>query len=358
MTTAAVTKWITELLGNKTADRPQPLVSGVNTAVNAIEDLSSGASVTLAGDANGPANANQVTLTHLAAPLPVAQGGTGNGTGAIAGDVTGTLAASVVSAIRGNVVKAGAATLDGQFYEYNLANADFELVGPGTLLNVQQFVASGTYTPTPGTHSVLIEAWGAGGGGGGCAAGAVGVSSAVGGGGGPGNYVSFFMNGANIAAFAIVIGAGGTAGDNTGGNNAGAGGSTTLAISTGITIPGGNPGNGQAAPTLSQSVTAAGGNGTASTLPAASANLVYLFNTTSRGGSAGLVINGATNIAQSGMGSSSTRGGVGFQSLIASAAGAAGQQPGGAGGGACVLTNVARAGGAGAIGRVIIYEYA
>jgi hypothetical protein len=51
-------------------------------------------SVTLAGDASGPSGSNQVTATHLASPLPVAQGGTANTTGqpsgAAGGDLTGT----------------------------------------------------------------------------------------------------------------------------------------------------------------------------------------------------------------------------------------------------------------------------
>lgn len=41
----------------------------------------------LNGDASGPASATQVTATHLAAPLPMVQGGTGNANGTVNGEV-------------------------------------------------------------------------------------------------------------------------------------------------------------------------------------------------------------------------------------------------------------------------------
>ena len=55
---------------------------------------------------------------------------------------------------------------------------------PGRLLGVRVFTASGTYTPTAGTKSVIVEAQGGGGGGGGIGSAAGGATAGNGGGGG------------------------------------------------------------------------------------------------------------------------------------------------------------------------------
>ncbi|MBC2637161.1 hypothetical protein H7I78_25120, partial [Citrobacter braakii] len=57
----------------------------------------------------------------------------------------------------------------------------------GRLINIQTFTTSGTYTPTPGTKSILVQVQG-GGGAGGSATSGTGTSATVGSGGGGGGY--------------------------------------------------------------------------------------------------------------------------------------------------------------------------
>lgn len=92
------------------------------------------------------------------------------------------------------------------------------LVGSGRLLNVQVKTASGTYTPTQGTKSAIVEVWAAGGGGGGAAA-TTASTVAVGNSGGGGAYSKGLIT--NPIATAITVGlggAGGPAGANNGSN--------------------------------------------------------------------------------------------------------------------------------------------
>jgi hypothetical protein len=108
----------------------------------------------------------------------------------------------------------------------------------GRLLGVQTFLSSGTYTPTPGTTSVVVECQGAGGGSGGANSTGAGQVSMGGGGGsgvyGKGRYTSGF------AGASVVVGAGGAAGG-TGGN----GGSTSfgalMTVGGGLGGPAGVP---------------------------------------------------------------------------------------------------------------------
>ncbi|MEN4580242.1 carbohydrate kinase [Pantoea agglomerans] len=86
------------------------------------------------------------------------------------------------------------------------------LVGSGRLLNVQVFTASGIYTPTPGTKSIIVEVQGAGGGGGG-----IGASSsanvAVGNGGGAGGYAKSRLTSGFTGGIQVNVGIGGPGGN-------------------------------------------------------------------------------------------------------------------------------------------------
>ncbi|MBS0893944.1 hypothetical protein JK211_07840 [Tatumella sp. JGM130] len=81
---------------------------------------------------------------------------------------------------------------------------------PGRLLNVQVFTASGIYTPTPGTKSVVVEVQ-AGGGGGGYARATSNGFMAVGSGGGAGGYAKAIIKPAP-ASQALTVGLGGDQG--------------------------------------------------------------------------------------------------------------------------------------------------
>ncbi|WP_325177643.1 hypothetical protein [Pantoea sp. 1B4] len=83
---------------------------------------------------------------------------------------------------------------------------------PGRLLNMQLFTASGTYTPTPGTKSIVVEVQGAGGGGGGI--GGAGTNTvAVGNGGAGGGYAKSRLTSGFSGGIFITVGTGGPGGN-------------------------------------------------------------------------------------------------------------------------------------------------
>lgn len=91
--------------------------------------------------------------------------------------------------------------------------ARFSGVGTGRLLNVQRFTAAGsyTYTPTPGTKSIVVEVIGAGGGGGGTISDGASGGGYVGAGGGAGGYASSRITDVP-ASVTLTVGAGGIGG--------------------------------------------------------------------------------------------------------------------------------------------------
>lgn len=128
---------------------------------------------------------------------------------------------------------------------------------PGMLLNTQVFTASGTYTPSLGTRSVIVEVLGAGGAGGGVSASPSGVVAGAGGGGGA--YGRRRITSA-FAGVDIVVGAGGS------GSSGGAGGNGGLSRFGNIVVCNGGAGGGTGGPTSSQVVTSgAAGQGGKST---------------------------------------------------------------------------------------------
>jgi hypothetical protein len=140
----------------------------------------------------------------------------------------------------------------------------------GRLLNIQVFTANGTYTPTAGTTSVVVEAIGGGGGSGGCAATGSGQQAFTGGGGGGAYGKGRFTSG--FSGVAVTIGQAGAAG--AAGGNGGNGGTSSfgalLSASGGVGSPAGvaNSGNTNVARALGGSTisganlaSSSGGNG-------------------------------------------------------------------------------------------------
>ncbi|OXI70114.1 hypothetical protein CFB81_16380 [Burkholderia sp. AU28863] len=214
----------------------------------------------------------------------------------------------------------------------------------GRLINVQRFTVSGTYTPTPGTTSIIAE--GVGGGAGGAGATATSSQTSCGGGGGGGAYAKVRIT-AVPASASVIIGSGGSAGGTTGG----AGGVTSFGSYFSV---GGGAGGQASAAVAGQSTAAPGGGST----------------TISTGGGAALIEQG-----QGGMGDwglvwgvgTVGLGGKGGVSFFGGGANGAGtglsgfgsSSYGAGGGGACnVNTGSGLPGGPGAPGVVIVYEFA
>lgn len=120
------------------------------------------------------------------------------------------------------------------------------LTGPGRLLNVKIFTASGSYTATTGTAKIRVRQVGGGGAGGGTLS-TSSVQIASGGGGNGGTYGDTGLMAAPSSSVSIIIG---TAGAGVAGGNGGSGGSTSFGAY--LVSPGGAGG----------SVGAAGGAGT------------------------------------------------------------------------------------------------
>lgn len=190
----------------------------------------------------------------------------------------------------------------------------------GRFLGMQTFKASGTYTPTSGATTALVEAWGGAGGGG------TTNSAQIGSGGGGGAYVR-----GTVAASSqtVTIGAAGAGGGANNGTAPTAG--TATSLGTLVVAAGGSAAaNGGGA-------AGAGGTVAASTVP-----------------SNGLGIAGS--VGQSSVSSIATFGGSSFGNLanhsnVVGASGLANTAAGGGGG------NSATDGGAGGTGLMVIYEF-
>lgn len=117
------------------------------------------------------------------------------------------------------VISAAGLTPDGTNNGQVLA-AIRAICGPGRLLNMQIFTSSGTYTPSLGTGSVLVEVQGAGGAGSGVPA-TSGSQTAIGSGGGSGAYAMKRLF-SGFAGVTVTVGAGGSSPVSGTGNNGGA----------------------------------------------------------------------------------------------------------------------------------------
>lgn len=216
----------------------------------------------------------------------------------------------------------------------------------GRLIGTQIITATGTYTPTTGTNSIIFQLVGAGGGGGSTqATGGGQLAMGVGGGGGG---VVIHRATSGFSGQTVTIGAGGTGG--TAGSSGGNGGTSTFLGCSAFGGLGGTLGPAAAATSLDFTVpggAATGGNILNSPGSFGGAAL-YVFTT-----SGNIVFGGegGNNILTSRVAQLTSGGGIGTGML--------GQLPGGGGGGAKAgLGGLAsRAGGTGANGICIIYEY-
>lgn len=217
----------------------------------------------------------------------------------------------------------------------------------GRLINVQVFTASGTYTPTSGTNSIVVELQSAGGGTGGVAATAAGTIAASTG-SGSGAYAKVrFTSGFSGAT--VTIGAAGAAGAS--GSGAGGNGSTS-SFGVLISCPGGNgTGAGPATSTAGGMVAGAGqtaactisGGTTIASVKGAGTNPSFLLTSAQSFSSPG-----ANSVLGIGGSSPNTNGGSG---VIGTGYGSGSSAP--------INSNsqAAQAGIAGAPAVVIIYEY-
>lgn len=216
----------------------------------------------------------------------------------------------------------------------------------GRLMGTQLFTANGTYTPTLGTKSIIVEIVGGGGGGGGCPACSASqqatASGGVSGGYGKGRYT------VPSSPVSVIVGAGGTGG--AAGSNAGVGGGAS-GLGALLTVPGGTGG---AAGTASAATVQAPKATNDTTLPTG-ATLIGLPGQRNRkaqivlGITAQVILGGDGGCTPFGVGGDGGQG----------SAGSAGQGFG-AGGGGCsqFASEAGDKGGNGSQGMVLIYEYA
>jgi hypothetical protein len=211
----------------------------------------------------------------------------------------------------------------------------------GRLINVQVFTASGTYTPTTGAASAIVDAVGGGGGGGGTGGVTSGTNSAASQCGGGGGFVRTRLT--TLASTAITIGAGGTSGA-AGGGTGGTGGDTKFG--TILVANGGAGGTGFGASTNpSNGVGASGGGASGGTI----------FNVRGQPASA-TNYSVATNYVIYGVGGCSPYGSGATAGL--NGAGVAGSGYGvGGGGNVNTSSSSGFAGGVGTPGIIIIFEY-
>ncbi|EFL9592798.1 hypothetical protein HZ65_001172 [Escherichia coli] len=215
---------------------------------------------------------------------------------------------------------------------------------PGRLLNIQVFYNSGTYTPTIGTKKVIVEMVGGGGGGAGARAAGPG-QVAVGGAGGAGSYAKgqFTSGFSGVQVTVGSKGLGGTVSD----PYASVGG--TSSFGSLMTAAGGDTGT-PAGPTSSFPFS------TVAAVVSGGATGANIIGTPGEGASSSAVI--SSSVIVDAPGGSSHFGAGGFITAT-NTNGAKGSGYGSGGGPSSVTAgNAAVAGGDGAPGLVIIWEYA
>ena len=221
--------------------------------------------------------------------------------------------------------------------------------GPGNLLNVQRFTATGTYTKTPGVNRIRVILVGGGGGGGGTqATSSSQIASSPG--GGAGTYGDTgLIDASGISTVSVTVGSGGASNSAGSGNNGGA-----SSFGSYITAPGG----------IGGAVGTAGAPGTYGTMGDDTATADSCTGTNILVSSAGRGGSGSINLGPGGANIKSGAGGAGIfsgggRAFIGSIS-RAGSAPGYGGGGSGIAAGVsaaAFAGGSGSGGIVIVEEY-
>lgn len=223
----------------------------------------------------------------------------------------------------------------------------------GNLIGIQTITATGagTYTPTAGTNSIVIELVGGGGGGAGVPQ-PTGTNGAAGRGGGAGAYLRKRLT-SDFSGAAYVVGAKGAGG--AAGNNAGSAGSDTTFTATGgggtvYTAAGGGGGTSDAGGPVPRLANATSG--------AAATN--GDINITGGGSQRGILVSTSTGFGSAG--GVSHYAGHTIANVVAavntSSAGSNASGKGGGGNGAIAVgTGAAVAGGDGSDGMIIIWEY-
>lgn len=238
----------------------------------------------------------------------------------------------------GNVVFSASPIFTGTVTVANIT-ASGTLTGfPGRLIGVQRFTANGTYTPTAGTTSVIVEIQAGGGAGGGTVATGASVVS-VGAGGNAGGYIRHRMT-SGFSGATVVVGAGGTPASGAIGGN---GGASSFA---GITAGGGNGG---------PSTTAAANAGQMPSVIAGTATGGSIVNIPGAIGGPSFATFG-TFVTISGNGANSPLGSGGGGGIQTNGTAGVGFGAGG-GGTANGQSQPAISGGAGSPGIVIVYEF-
>lgn len=240
------------------------------------------------------------------------------------------------------VANGAASITSGNISAYNSSSYAGDPISSGRLLNTQVFTSTGTYTPTPGTKKVRVIGCGGGGAGGGTPANAAGFACA----GSPGSGGSWFETwvSSNFFGVTVTVGAGGTGSSGAAGSSGGASSFGSVA-----TAPGGVGGG---AGTSSNSFPFA----TFGALSPAAATGGSIQNGTGEAG-LGSSVHSSSNVSANKGGSSCF--GPGPINQSQNTAGTVGVNPGTGGCGPLSTSGTAAlAGGNGAAGRVLIYEYA
>jgi hypothetical protein len=225
------------------------------------------------------------------------------------------------------------------------------VVAHGIFVKQRYFASSGTYTPTPGTQSVIVECVGAGGGGGGCAGGAGASVINGGGGGGGGAYARIALTAAQIGASQTVTVAPAVAASASGFVNGGQGGSSSFGSL--CVAAGGSGGSGVNGAAGYGSGGAGGATGTGDMVLQGESGGGAIYQT----GSTGSIMASTNNGGASGLGY-----GSGGRTAMPAFGGTSNGAPGfgyGGGGGGAIFQNIAAnaPGGPSSPGVVIVTEY-